>query len=231
MGYEPRVSSRGPIRRPSASLTRRLPFTLPLIGAAGLGLGLLLVWSSLGVPHPMSREPDTFSPRSRASAPSAAGAPGGGTAAPVELHGPAMPVPPEAAAEVSPPDAGPLPPGEPPPPQLSVFPGRLAYTQCVGLERPGAAFPCPRDRQLEAAAWRILMSLPECADPPLSPGAADVRLRFSGNASPEVLVRPLRGQEPLDPDALLACTGDRFAELRTSLRSRRVVVSIRLKLQ
>lgn len=226
MGYEPRVSSRDPIRRPSASLARSLPVTLPLIGAAGVGLGLLLVWTSLGAPHPMSRESGAPPPLLESSP---AEIPANEASDVTEV--PEEPVAAETLVGESASDAGPPPPVEPALPQLSVFPGRLAYTQCVGLERPGAAFPCPRDRRLEAAAWRILMSLPECADPPLSPGAADIRLRFSGDASPEVLVRSQPGQEALDAESLLACTGERLAQLRTSLQSRRLVVSIRLNLR
>ena len=227
------MGTRQRIARRARGADRPPPWTLAATAVVGLAAGLGLVRLSLSEPHPMSQPLEDSGAMANAASPdgtrgTARSAPDPDpTLAPTRGRGAAPPTAPDAGAE-SQTDAGVV---EPPPPTLSVYPGRLAYTQCAGLERPGTAFPCPRDRRLEAAAWRILMALPECSETRLPEGSADVRLHFGRTGSPEVSVRSVGSDAAIPPDDLLACTGSSLRGLRTSLRSPRLVVSFRFRMR
>jgi len=60
-------------------------------------------------------------------------------------------------------------------------------------------------------------------------GAADVRLHFGLEGSPEIEYRRVPGEPPLSAEGLRACSGDALGALRTQLRSTRMVLSLRLR--
>jgi len=105
----------------------------------------------------------------------------------------------------------------------SVRRGRVAYIRCEGIADGDGR--CPRDRDLEAAAWDLIGGLDTCASRPPRGGTADVRfyLQASGN---EVRFRDW-GDSPLPIDALRRCFEVPAAALSSSLRADPLVVSFR----
>jgi hypothetical protein len=108
--------------------------------------------------------------------------------------------------------------------------GRVAYLRCDGIEIPNAEIPCPRDEELERAAWAILERLPECNVGPRSAGTADVRFVLVPGEPVDVRLREPQDDTWLDGPPILACLESQTAGLATSLRSTNLVVSFRFSL-
>jgi hypothetical protein len=108
--------------------------------------------------------------------------------------------------------------------------GRVAYLRCDGVEIANAELPCPRDEELERAAWAILEQLPDCHVGPRSAGIADVRLTLVPGAPVDVRLREPQDEGWLDGAPILACLEDDVAGLTTALASTHLVVSFRFSL-
>lgn len=124
-------------------------------------------------------------------------------------------------------------PAAPAPSGRSVRRGRVAYLRCVGVERRGGRFPCPRDEALEAAVWPVIDRLTACSDPPRTAGRADVRLDYAGEGPPEVQWRDTFADDVvrLDRERVLGCLAEGLAETRQTLGAERLLVSFRFRLE
>ncbi len=114
--------------------------------------------------------------------------------------------------------------------ERAVRPGRIAYLRCDGAPRARGPYPCPRDLDLEAAAWTIIDTLPACVEAPRGAGESDVRITFRSDAATEVSVRDPHEVGALPERALLSCLAPQLAALHTSIRSDFLVVSFRFAL-
>ncbi|MBX7196950.1 MAG: hypothetical protein K1X94_33175 [Sandaracinaceae bacterium] len=114
---------------------------------------------------------------------------------------------------------------------MTLRPGRVAYLRCDGVPQQSGPFPCPRDEALETAVWAALAGVEDCARSP-GPGHADIVVDFDDADAPTVRARDTFPSDTArtDDPALLACTSDALASVRTTLRPRRLVVSFRLVL-
>lgn len=126
-------------------------------------------------------------------------------------------------AEAAPPTSAATSAATPAPTSTELQRGRVAYVRCGATER------CPRDLELEAAAWTLLERLPTCGRLAGQTGTADVRFHFEGDV-PEVRFRD-HGEDPLAIGALRACLEGPTAALRTSSSARPLTVSFRLELR
>jgi hypothetical protein len=109
--------------------------------------------------------------------------------------------------------------------------GRVAYLRCDGIEIPNAEIPCPRDEELERAAWAILEALPDCNVGPRTAGTADVRFVLVPGEPVDVRLREPQDDTWLDGPPILACLANETAGLTTALRSTHLVVSFRFSLE
>jgi hypothetical protein len=116
-------------------------------------------------------------------------------------------------------------------PKRSFEMGVVAYTRCDGLERPGARYPCPRDRKLEDEVWQTLERLSQCTAADPGRGAAEVRLTLRRAAAPGVDLKPATSGPSLNLRAVSKCAGPKLAQTRSRLRSPHAVVSFRFGLK
>jgi len=129
-----------------------------------------------------------------------------------------------AATVVAQPDV----PHDPPARALRVDPGFFAYLRCEGVRQRKGRYPCPRDRALEERMREIVEALPSCREAhAVSRGMFDVRLELGqGGAVTDLHVKaPNEGAER----AVRACAAAAFRKAQTTLRPKRMIVSMRFR--
>lgn len=110
--------------------------------------------------------------------------------------------------------------------------GRLAYIRCDGLRKRKGQFPCPRDKRMEQAAWRILHDVTQCQVADTGTGHADVRLIFRKGERLRVrIVRSSRKKKALNRRALYDCVNKYLTHLNSSLKAKVMVVSFQFELR
>ncbi len=110
---------------------------------------------------------------------------------------------------------------------FNIVPGRVAYLSC-----PSGTDHCPRDTQLEQAAWSIIQGLPTCVNPPETAGEADVRIevRNEGESIVHLRGRARAGVTRLDGPRVLDCLRTPLGALR-STQPRPFVLSLRFAME
>jgi hypothetical protein len=109
--------------------------------------------------------------------------------------------------------------------------GIVAYVRCDGLERKGARFPCPRDRELETRIFTTLAKLPACRQATLGLGQGEVRLEWKDGNAPTIDVRGGNDGASLNERAVSQCVAKALGTTRPKLHSAHWIVAFRFALR